>query len=175
MGFNDKKVNRVLVQKEATQIITYKSGNNNEDYGSVASFGMINEAFQVRLNGENIYPGDGVTGCNRIQAEVSNVYGDCIMPLGGCLALQGQNDKIVKASEVVGTTSYIGFSLNGKRVNDLYFTFKRTGNYDTSGGRVDTPTSQATTRYNQALRLNFVAEVQKAVVFKNGGYKVQYL
>jgi hypothetical protein len=175
MGFNDKKVNRVLVQKEATQIITYKSGNNNNDYGSVASFGMINEAFQVRLNGENIYPGDGVSGGNKIQAELTDIYGDCIMPVGGVLALQGQENKIIKSSEVLGTTSYIGFSLNGKRVNDLYFNFRRTANYDTSGGRVNTPSSQATSRYNQALRLNFTAEVQKSVVFKNGGYKVQYL
>jgi len=175
MGFNDKKVNRVLVQKEATQIITYKSGNNNEDYGSVASFGMINEGFQVRLNGENIYPGDGVSGGNKIQAELTDIYGDCILPVGGVLALQGQSDKIIKASQVVGTTSYIGFSLNGQRVNDLYFNFRRTANFDTSGGRVDTPASQATSRYNQALRLNFTAEVQKAVVFKNGGYKVEYL
>ena len=175
MGFNDKKVNRVLVQKEATQIITYKSGNNNEDYGSVASFGMINEGFQVRVNGENIYPGDGVSGGNKIQAELTDIYGDCILPLGGVLALQGQGSRVVKASEVIGTTSYIGFSLSGKRVNDLYFNFRRTANYDTSDGRVDTPSSQATSRYNQALRLNFTAEVQKAVVFKNGGYKVEYL
>jgi hypothetical protein len=175
MGFNDKKVNRVLVQKEATQIITYKSGNNNEDYGSVASFGMINEGFQVRVNGENIYPGDGVSGGNKIQAELTDIYGDCILPVGGVLALQGQSERIIRASEVVGTTSYIGFSLSGKRVNDLYFNFRRTANYDTSDGRVDTAASQATSRYNQALRLNFIAEVQKAVVFKNGGYKVEYL
>jgi hypothetical protein len=175
MGFNDKKVNRVLVQKEATQIITYKSGNNNSEYGSCASFGMINEAFQVRVNGDNLYPGDGVAGANKIQAELTDVYGDCIMPVGGVLALAGQSSFITKASEVVGTTNYIGFSLNGQRVNDLYFNFKRTGNYDTSGGRTDTPSSQATSRYNQALRLNFTAEVQKAVVFKNGGYKVVYL
>jgi len=175
MGYNDKKVNRVVVQKEATQIITYKSGNNNQDYGSVASFGMINEGFQVRVNGENIYPGDGVSGGNKIQAELTDIYGDCILPLGGVLALQGQGSRVVKASEVIGTTSYIGFSLSGKRVNDLYFNFRRTANYDTSDGRVDTPSSQATSRYNQALRLNFTAEVQKAVVFKNGGYKVEYL
>ena len=175
-GFNNKRVNRMLIQKEATQAVTYKNVNTNISYGKSASLGMPAEAWQVRLNGSSLYPGVGVDKANQTQAILTDTWGSSIQPLGGVLAYANQTTLMNKGSEQMGHANYLGFSLNGKLVKDLYITYSRKGQSDTAGGRPDTDAGQQTALYNQALRLNIWAEIQREIVFNGkGNYIVRYV
>lgn len=174
-GFDNKRVNRMVIQKEATQVITYKTADTNLAYGKSASLGMPSEEWQVRVNGSSLYPGVGVDRGNQTQAIITDTWGTSIQPLGGVLKFDGQDTLMTNGDETMGHSNYIGFSLNGTLVKDLYFTYGRVGQYD-STNRTDDDAGQKTALYNQALRLNVWAEVQREIVFNGkGNYVVRYV
>lgn len=172
-GFNNKRVNKVLIQKSPTVVSTYKTAATNTDYGASASIGMVAEEFQVRLNGSNLYPGNGVTQQNQSLAILNDSWGVGVMPMGNILHFKDENKTMASGEIQMGRANYIGFSLNGELVKSFDFTYGRLGQYDAT--KTD-DANQDTTRYNQSVRLNMWAEVLREITPNGkGNYVVRYL
>lgn len=75
-GFDDKTINRMLIVNAPVNA----SGNsttfstNHRDKGSVA---LLNQKIQIRINGQNRCPRDGITRPNERLAKLTDVWGTC--------------------------------------------------------------------------------------------------
>lgn len=169
-GFNNKKVNRVCVQKVRSTGSAYASTL----FGTMGSPTMLDETHQWRINGSNLYS-QPISNYNEALALTNDVWGVCDQPLGGCPYIgnygAGQNignhiDRHFPDSlPLMGETSYISADFHGQRIRELQMTYGRSG-----------IANVANTRYNEAITLLIFAEVQRVIVpSKTGGYVVSYL
>jgi hypothetical protein len=167
-GFKNKKVERLLQVKELVDSNAYVNANVPQGFGRYQSVAAHNEAYQVRLNGTNIYPQNGMTKPMERLGYLNDLYGEFSLYPG---ANQPDLDAgIVIGSDLadgrakVGNLSYNGFYI-GDKVVDLQIEHRRTGLEDTSVYRPST----------LSLNIHYYAEVHKAVVFGKGGYRIVYL
>lgn len=176
-GFNNKKVNRMLIVKTPTVSTSWLNGNvefATRVYGKVASLGMVEEAHQFTVNGSSLYPGEGVTKYNQCLARLQDAWGVTTQPCGYAIFHNGIGDLFADAEEKMAHTSYIGANLFGERIRELQFTYARKGQYDAD--YADTDAAQSVQQYNQQLILNMFAEVQRVLIVQpNGSYTVSYV
>lgn len=170
LGFNNKKVGRVCMQKVRPPNSTHASNL----LGLIGSPSMIDESHQWRINGSNLYP-YSISHANELLALQNDVWGVSCQPLGGApymgverpLSDQGETEiqlHFPGAFDLLGETSYICANFHGQTVKELQFTYSRRGVLDDS-------------RYNEKLTLLMYAEVQRVIVpSKNkNGYVISYL
>ena len=185
-GFNSKKVNRMVVMKTPSSRETFSTLYDNR--GSVA---QLSEVHQLRINGQNLYPFDGLKGDNIVASKCVDIWGNACLPLGGAPYMatwfpitppanepidEDFLDKITnhfpEALARMGETSYICANLSGERVREFQFSYSRKGLRNPGAGLAQ----QKNQRYNQQLTLLIFAEVQKAIIpVKGGGYTVTYV
>lgn len=166
-GFKNKRVNRMLMVKEDPTEANYRAvgaGTTIDGYGKYGSVGVRDEALQVRLNGRNVLPRNGLVGDNERLAMVADTYGDCF-------CYPGANNASVNATEILedgnrfnANLSYNAFHIADKVMN-LQINHKRTG--EQRGGQPQFSTN--------ALNVHFFAEVQKILLIGKGSYTVQYI
>jgi hypothetical protein len=168
-GFNNKKVNRVCVQKVRQR----DSAFNSDLFTNMGSPAMIEESHQWRINGSNLYP-YAISSANEHLALQNDVWGVSCQPLGGCpylgvdKVLPDADETVIEqhfpdADAVLGETSYICGNFHGEMIKELQLTYSRLGLVDGD-------------RYNSAVTLLIFAEVQRVIVpSKMGGYVVSYL
>jgi hypothetical protein len=166
-GFKNKRVNRLLMVKEDPVEANYRAvgaGTIIDGYGKYGSVGVRDEALQVRLNGRNILPRNGLVGDNERLGMLVDTYGDCF-------CYPGANNSSVNATEILedgnkfnGNLSYNALHL-GDKVMNLQINHKRTG--EQRGGQPQFSTN--------ALNVHFFAEVQKILLIGKGTYTVQYI
>lgn len=169
LGFNNKKVERVCVQK----VRPTGSVNGSLLFGTMGSPSMLDETHQWRINGSNLYS-QPISQYNEALALTNDVWGVCDQPLGGCpftgnyipvgtvATLIGLH--YPDAKSLMGETSYISGNFHGERIRELQLTYGRRG------------ITGADTKYNEAITLLIYAEVQRVIVpSKTGGYIVSYL
>ena len=162
-GFDNKVLSRCVV---------VKTPNSLEKLGAYTTEGskqMLNEVFQVRCNGRNLYAGEGIAGEPQILDQLTQHYGTC----NSISTLLKMNEDIsgnasVSSQTLVGELSYLGFKVNEK-VNELQFRYTRTLQYDS-----ETTGSQDTSIYNQRLRLQFYGECEKQITRQGDDYLVSY-
>ena len=177
-GFDNKHVSRVVIMKAFSNLASNFSGNVAIGNGPYSSYSQDAEALQVRINGANIFPANGIDSPSKRAMKLAQAWGKVnILPFSntGSIGLDNadaalQNDSGVpiasatKQSEIVGQSDYIGFSLE-ERVRQLNFTFSRVNRKDTNGIQ----------RNNLGLDMHVYAEVRKGLNFGNGGYNVSYV
>jgi hypothetical protein len=167
-GFNNKRVNRVCVQKVKAK----NSPSNSALLQNMGSPAMLDEVHQWRINGSNLYP-YAISNYNETLALTNDVWGVSTQPLGAFpyigvdKPVPQESDIIVShyplAEELLGETSYICANFYGQRINELQFTYERFA-------------EGTDRRYGEAMTLLVYAEVQKVIVpSKNGGYIVSNL
>ena len=61
-GFNNKRLNRLLVVQQSGDSSTYDVANANKGNSSVASVAQWKTRFNIRVNGKNVLAGDGISG-----------------------------------------------------------------------------------------------------------------
>lgn len=168
-GFNNKRVNRVVMCNVPSVQTTFKTNENFfTKFSNIGSMNMYNQSVQVQLNGSNLFPEPMNTPNKRLASVVDN-YGDATMPLGYD-TFTGLDNLIVRPTEVLGNTDYTCFSLGGARVQDLVIEYSRLGVFDT---RLDE--LQQLGRFNQRLTLQLYGEVQKQLVIGDkGNYVIGY-
>jgi hypothetical protein len=169
-GFNNKRVNRVIMCNVPTVETTYKSSDNfYTQFSNIGSMNMYNQSVQVQLNGSNLFPEPMNTPNKRLASLVDN-YGDATMPLSydtydGLLGL------IVRPTEVLGNTDYTCFTMGGARVQEFVIDYSRLGVFD-----VDLAEVQSLGRFNQRLTLQLYGEVQKQLIIgEKGNYVIGYV
>ena len=175
-GFDNKFVSRVLMMKNYADLGDAFTGNQVRGFGPYASLNMFRSKTQFRLNGANVFPGDGLDRDSERAMLLSQTWGSVnILPFGNQNNV-GNNfsDETTanssgvpsleagKVSQKVGQQDYLGFQIDG-RINQLQVNFKRTCVRDTDDNR-----------NNVALDVYCFAEVLKAISFEGMSYNVQY-
>ena len=182
-GFENKFVKRVLLVKTPLLATTYQATpNNNNRYGPLGSKSFLNEVFQVRLNGSNMFPGNGINNENQRLSSVVDTFGNCALyPFGnGNAFLNGATDYdrtsvLLDGNTIISELDYYAVRIN-QSVADLSIEFSREVNWvdDTGGTGAQAATNGAS--MNQPFMMNAFAEVRKAINFNSdGSYTVTYV
>ena len=155
-GFNNKTLNRLLMQKAAT---THESAL----YRNVASEVMVEEVIQVCVNGSNILPEAGVDRPAMKLSLLNSTFGNCnTIPGSNDTGFYGVPIVVDDYAHRVGHLDYFGI-LVADKIQNLQVQYSR--NCRTNGAA----------QYKQPLNINFYGEVAKAIAKTKDGYRVLYL
>jgi len=159
-GFNNKTVSALRVTQTPLDSTTWRTGDDNDNFGNNGSIATFGTEYQFRVNGSNKLPRNGADKRNQRLALVTDTFGICNLS-------PGQNftsipDMAAQVPYGFGDLDYTALKLDEK-VSELVVNMKRTG-------------VAGNARLNQALQLNVFGEVTKAVAMnKDGSYVVSYL
>jgi len=180
-GFDNKYVSRVVMMKNPVGSAIVLNGNDILGYGPYSSFSQQAEKLQIRCNGSNLYPADGLSGPNSVIAHTSDVWGSLNIVHADHQVSVGndksQNNSVhkyymralanSKQNSIVGESSYFGSRIED-RVVDLQFEYER---QPLAGNDQD-----GKARMSQQLLARIFGEVRKTLVVDNkGNYKVLYV
>lgn len=167
-GFDNKRVNRFLIVNTPNTVVTTDA---TLGLGSTA---MFKQKIQIRINGQNRYPADGITRVNQRLAHLSDVWGSC-NAFPGTNSVQLTTDvatdkKMIAgvgaayARTYVGNLDYFGCTAPmGEPVLEMQIDYSRFSE------------THANPVQHGALNLNIFGEVMKQVAVANNGYRVAYL
>ena len=165
-GFNNKRVERLLMVKELSDKSLFLTGGTVvTGYGHFASQANFNQKFQVRLNGRNILPRQGMVANNERLAHVVDTFGECTSYLGA--NQYGKKDNVnfmANGNTLGGQADYIALYL-GDYVQDLQINYSREGLQDATAFRPTTQTQIA----------HIYCECRKQITIANdGSYNITY-
>jgi len=186
-SYSNKKVGKMVVVKQAASALIRESNNVDYQNGVCDSQGLYKESFQIRINGANVFPKNGITKANQRLARCVDSWGDGgLQVFGNGLAARGPDTEsrenyISKGNASIGFMDWVGIDLGYESVRDLQIEFGRdvfyaqTGNGD-GGGATANPAQTALSKYNAQINLIIFALVRKAIVPDGkGGYDVRYV
>jgi hypothetical protein len=158
-GALGKTVNYMLVQKKGSTGLSTLYDNH-------ASETMINETFQVRVNGEDILAESGVISSAHRLALLHDTFGVCnTHTCAAELPMYNAAQFIDSPVERTGRLDYFGCTVNQK-----------VGSLDLLYGRQISVASGVPLKYRAAVTLNVFYGIVKAIVKDNkGGYSVMYV
>ncbi len=184
-GFDNKKVDRIVMMKHLFPIGKNYNGNDAIGFGAYSSYVQNLEKINFNLNGKPIFPNaDGLKDSAERSMLLADTWGQCnILPYGnqsGTGANFGRTQDIVgsaifgvprisntdtnpRISERVGAQDYVGFSV-ADHVKNFELVYERTTVVDTQN-----PAPQ-----NESLEIRFFAEVRKELSVSNGNVMVSY-
>lgn len=165
-GYNNKTLTRLLMVKTPPQGYSY-TYISNADSGKASSVALANEKFQLRVNGKNLLPRDGMIGPNERLGMLHDIFGQCnTLPGSNVVSLQNSgnyyNDDDVS---YVGALDYTGVGVNEK-IKDLQLNLTRS--------TVENTLNPLDNAVNNAYDINLFGEVVKVLTVNNGGYNVTY-
>lgn len=178
-GFNNKRLNRLLVVQQSGDSSTYDVANANVGNSSVASVAQWKTRFNIRVNGKNVLAGDGISGtsstttnragssANRRLAYLTDTWGNT--NLTATMNVVAYNDQPNFSEQDLRERhqDYLGLMVQD-HIQELQIQYARTalGNSSTNGSNLP---------QRQQLLLNVFGEVERAVVVGAGGsYNVVY-
>ena len=166
-GFNNKRLERLLICKEIGTAAKELSGNEVQGVGGkYSSQACFRQKVQFRVNGRNILPRQGIVGDNERLAHVVDTFGECTAFVGSNTYGAGGTiaDYLEIGRQRLGQLDYIGIYL-GEYINNLQIRFERTGLNDNTLKR---PTTDL-------LRAHCYGEVRKALIIGGPtGYRIVY-
>ena len=175
-GFDNKRVNKIVVVKEPLEATTWNESTNvNKPYANTSSLSFFREKMQVRVNGSNVLARQGIEGHNEALGYLVDTYGDFVAPTGtvqsqitnmGDLVTdansRAERDVMSDYKNIKGFQGYMGIDLSGVPVNEFQLDVER-------------PKCNSTcTQQNQNFNIHVFAEVPKAFVVSDGKYNVAY-
>jgi hypothetical protein len=168
-GFNNKKLIKVCVVKQATDPSTFTTTNVLDGFGNLGSEAPFKEGVQFRVNGVNVLAGSGMNGSqtgsygNRTLAYLNDSWGVFNILNGSQFSTLAGMDRYLPTAlnKLQGQQDYVGLVVDSN-ISELQLHYDRTGVYGNDG-------------LNQAYNLHIFGEVEKAVVMnKDGSYNVIY-
>lgn len=140
-GFNNKRVERILIVKEIGNPAKELNAGITEGYGKYSSQACFRQKLQFRVNGSNVLPRAGITQNNQRLAHIVDTYGDQANYLGSNqYGGVGGNDSIMEGGPAfLGQLDYMGCYI-GQYINDLQVIYERTGLQDAGLKRATTST-----------------------------------
>lgn len=150
-GFDNKVVKRCFIQKKT-------DGDFYNLFGPSGSAPMNEEVFQVRKNGSNLYPGNGLDSPAKIFSELVQVWGEFDKPVLGVFTAQ--------LGAGLNGDAYLGFDLTGARTNELQVSYQRLVLKDNNANFND--------RTSRAMNMNVTGEVEKQLVVSADDYMIAY-
>jgi hypothetical protein len=164
-GFNGKMLSRLL-------LINSPTTQTNVDNNINGSASQLNERVQVRINGKNKLPFNGITRPNERLQLLTQTWGMCntvqgVADIGtSCVSIYLPSDTM---NQLVGQQDYFGMQI-GEKVEDFQLEFERTCPSDPTL----TDPEQIKSQYNQQLDLDLFAEVNKTLIVDKDNYVITY-
>jgi len=168
-GFDGKKLIRILQVNSPQLASTFENATDNTNLGGKGSQCLFRSGLQIRVNGANKLSGQGIvatsTGSvgNRRLAYLVDTWGNANIITGGNVPTFGNEANFYDATTTpyVGNLDYTGCLID-EVISELQIQVERSG----VAGNND---------LNQAIRLFFVGEVERAIVMaSDGSYNVVY-
>lgn len=177
-GFDNKTINRLLIVNTPTDVAGKPSAYWYNSLGSVAQY---NQSIQVRVNGQNIFPKNGITRPNERLALLSDTWGTCNAHIGSNTVNYSNVDATGNTNgptmdlNMVGTLDYFGCRI-GQNILELQIDYTRTCKITDPGtGANGLPNDTVDdNRTLQQLYLNLFAEANKSIKVGGGRYSVLY-
>lgn len=185
-SFNNKTLGKMLLWKQPalnSNTRDVRGGANSDIVGNgiFSSLALLNEVEQIRVNGRNLLPRNGIEGSgNRRLAKMVDSWGDMsLAPFNNGLANISDGSNIPRSNfiqtgnEDIGLVDYMGLEIGNEKCVDLQVDLSRRGVF-INGGAGDNGT--AICKYNSAINLVIYAEVLKGIVVnKDNSYNVVYV
>tara|TARA_Y100000004_G_scaffold194907_1_gene260668 strand:+ start:2201 stop:3403 length:1203 start_codon:yes stop_codon:yes gene_type:complete len=180
-GFNNKRLNRLLIVQQAGDSTTYDVGNATVGNGIVSSVPQWKTRLNLRVNGKNLLAGDGISGssataqnragssANRRLAYLTDAWGNTNLTANMNVVAYNDEPDFVSAALRARGQDYLGLMVQSE-IQELQVQYQRTAIGAASG---DAGSNAA---QRQQLLLNLFGEVERAVVMGAGGsYNVIYV
>lgn len=155
-GFDNKVVKRCFIQKKPQVALADIPYNQ---FGSAGSSPQNREVFQVRKNGSNIYPSNGLDTPAKIQNEVVQIWGQMAKPV--------IVPEYPPLQPGLNGDAYLAFDLTGNRTNELQISYQRSVLKDNA--------ANFNNRTSSGLSMLVSGEVEKVIqVDGSGDYRILY-
>ena len=162
-GFNNKRVERLLITKEASPL-NVEAAAQVKGFGIFGSQSCFRQKLQFRVNGRNLLPREGIVGNNERLAHIVDHYGDCSAYIGSNQYGTDPTPVLSDGLNLLGMVDFMGTYI-GEYINNLQIRYQRTGLQDNA-------TRRSTT---QALTAHVYGEVRKMIqVGGPTGYRISY-
>lgn len=170
-GFNNKILERLLMVKTVAPTApgVVDSSNKVLGFGNASGQTCHNEKIQLRINGRNILPREGVVGPNERLSLLVDTFGECFSYLGANkYGLKGQTKaQIVDGQDYQGSLDYFGIYLS-EYIQDLQINYERTNLQSST-------VTGAKNRSCDLMHAHVFGEVRKQLVLNtDGSYVVSY-
>ena len=179
-AFDNRLVGRMLLMKSYTDKTIPDTdpddANKVRGRGDLTSVAQMEDSFNFRLNGANIFSGDGLDSPAKRAYMTVDAYGDtCAVPFGNRTSVgenvRGTVDNDIATSggignaeeQDVGQYDFLGFDMSA-RCQQLFLNYKRILPKDDDG----------TPLYSSGLDIHIYGEVQKALNFQGDKYLITY-
>ena len=164
-GFNNKRIQRLLLVKQLNDPAMWATYNVIDAFGIYGSQNLYKETLQIRVNGRNIFPRQGLVGSNERLASLTDNFG----PM---LSYPASNEQgidtaklVVRQTDQAAQLDYDGV-LIGDYINDLQIQIGRTGTHDANIRKPNTA----------EIQVHCYAEIMKTLrLNKNGTYNISYV
>ncbi len=160
-GFTGKYLQSLVIQCSPTDAASFKNGNDNFLFGKVGSKSLFRPSFNVRVNGANKVPREGLIGKNRRLAVCTDVLGNWNVPSFQVYTSQvfPENGIATELQTTIGQADFTALDIE-EMCEDLQVTVRRSP-------------AHAQTNLNQAINVSVWGHVAKAlVVGKDGAYTI---
>lgn len=166
-GFDNKTINRLLIINSMSQ-----TNDAYSLYSTLGSVSQLAQKIQVRINGANLFPKNGVTRPNERLAYLTDAWGTCNSNVFTNIINFTNTDQTGAATNTdnnyLGALDYFGCVINDK-VLEMQIDYERSR--DNAAPKAPANAERST----QLLYLNLFAEAQKQITVKGGKVTVSYL
>jgi hypothetical protein len=155
-GFTGKYLQSLVIQCTPTLLTSYRTGNNNKLFGQYGSKSLFRPSFNVRVNGANKIPREGLVGKNRRLAGCTDVLGNWNVPsfqiYNGFIFNNGLSADLQTS---IGAADFTALDIEDY-CEDLQVTIRRSAGH----AQVD---------LNQAINVSVWGHVSKALIVNASG------
>jgi len=166
-GFNNKRLQRLLLVKQIRNAAAFQPTDTLSGFGIFGSQNLYKESLQIRVNGRNIFPRAGLVGDNERLAVLSDNFGHIFSyPTSNTQGVNG--DELVQDGGDNGFAAQLDYDgvLVSEYITDLQINIGRTGTEDAATLRPNT----------SAIDVHCFGEVVKTLRLTPGalGYSIGY-
>lgn len=156
-AFTGKYLQELVIQCSPTLEASYKVGNDNDVFGKFGSLSLFRPSFNIRVNGANKIPREGLIGKNRRLAHVADVMGNWNVPSFQVYTGQknAPNGLSAELQTSLGAADFTAVDIEDY-CEDLQVTVRRSA-------------AHAQNNLNQAIDVSVWGHVAKALVVGNNG------
>jgi len=164
-GFNNKRIQRLLLVKQLNDPAMWNTYNVIDAFGIYGSQNFYKETLQIRVNGRNIFPRQGLVGSNERLASLTDNFGPMLSwPASNEQGVDSTN-LVERNDDYAGQLDYDGV-LIGDYINDLQIQIGRTGTHTADIRKPNTA----------EIQVHCFAEIMKTLrLNKDGSYNISYV
>jgi len=160
-GFNKKYLKNILVQVSSMGANERLNANNISAFGRLGSRYEDRSSYNLRVNGANLYPRQGLNRPSYRLRQHSHMYSNSVAYPQSSSAVSVQNRLENSQRVIPGVLDYPSLNVYN-RIEDLQFIFEREHSLDNNND------------YNKRLQFLLFGQVLKQIMIKGGKYIIAY-